>query len=124
MRAGRGDFTAVRAYWGLRKYAGEQELVWGGKEGCEHQWGEKVLLGEGYSGSKRWQHLGGRVDEEKHWDKSIGSTAFCSLCGAWRGQFGLEPAPDCGRPYLKLRNDLTDKEKRFILEELKRLSLL
>lgn len=25
-------------YWGLRKYAGAQELVWGGAEKCEHEW--------------------------------------------------------------------------------------
>ncbi len=47
-------------YWGLRKYAGVPDLVWGGKD----------------------------------WDKSIGSTATCSICGAWKGSYGLEPTPE------------------------------
>ncbi len=62
-------------YWGLRKYAGEQELVWGGLEDCEHEWGDLnpgSNRGEGYARAE-----------------SRGSD--CLKCGAWRGAFGLEP---------------------------------
>lgn len=30
-------------YWGLRKYAGEQELIWGGDNHHEHEWGKTIL---------------------------------------------------------------------------------
>lgn len=51
-------------YWGLRKYAGEQELIWTPEGGCEH-------------------------DFESHTGKPLGNT--CRRCGAWKGAFGLEP---------------------------------
>ena len=58
-------------YWGLRKYSGEQELIWGVKKNddgthelCKHEW--KIETARG----------------------------FCSLCGAWRGAYGLEPTPE------------------------------
>jgi len=54
-------------YWGLRKYSGEQELIWGDNH-CEHQWTD-------YKYSKL-------------------KAGFCSLCGAWKGAFGLEPTPE------------------------------
>ncbi len=49
-------------YWSLRKYDAE-DVVWGGKAGCEHCcWNE--------------------------------NHATCAHCGAWRGQYGLEPTPE------------------------------
>ncbi len=36
----------------------------------------------------------------------------------WNCAYGLEPTPDCGRPFMKLRDDLTDKEREFVLSEL------
>ena len=27
-------------YWGLRKYAGAQDLIWGGTDSCTHEWGK------------------------------------------------------------------------------------
>jgi len=55
-------------YWSLRRYAGEQEVVWppldGGDHGCDHVWAAP-------GGERR--------------------DAFCSRCGAWRGAFELEP---------------------------------
>jgi hypothetical protein len=32
-------------YFGLRKYTGNQELVWGGAEGCRHEWEESQTRG-------------------------------------------------------------------------------
>ncbi|KKL52847.1 hypothetical protein LCGC14_2281410, partial [marine sediment metagenome] len=28
-------------YWGLRKYAGVPDLIWGGQPDCEHEWVDK-----------------------------------------------------------------------------------
>jgi len=50
-------------YWGLRLYDVEP-LVWDGKKGCKHKWGEKHRK----SGSQ-----------------------ICLKCGAYRGQLGMEP---------------------------------
>ncbi len=54
-------------YWGLRKYAGNQDLIWDNHNGCEHD----------------WQINNGDL-----------SSSFCAKCGAWRGAFGLEPTPE------------------------------
>ena len=74
-------------YWGLRKYAGEQELVWGGKDDCKHKWATKQALNNHGDPSKK-STLGG--------GKNLGANSFtssnsiCTLCGVWRGAFGLE----------------------------------
>jgi len=84
-------------YWGLRSYEGT-ECIFGGDEGCEHEWTftpEK----EGHAGKKRWQHIAGdtvgkvRDASPESW-KMYRQGAFCSLCGCWRGQYGLEPTPE------------------------------
>ncbi len=85
-------FVTSPPYWGLRKYAGEQELVWGYNH-CEHMW---------VSHSKYWDNraaslmaagegadFGGKRD-----NRGQLTTNTCSLCGAWRGAYGLEPTPE------------------------------
>jgi DNA modification methylase len=56
-------------YWGLRKYSGEQEFIWGGDLSCEH----RFLV---------WSLM--PVDRDR---KESGCR-----CGAWRGAYGMEPA--------------------------------
>lgn len=51
-------------YYGLRDYK-TKKYVWGGTEECEHQWSNK-----GYF------------------------KTYCDLCGAWKGNLGLEPTPE------------------------------
>ena len=36
-------------YWGLRKYSGEQESVWGGDD-HEHEWGGELVIKRGHPG--------------------------------------------------------------------------
>ena len=95
-------------YWGLRKYSGEQDLIWGGDKDCEHQWIEHHDIAEGYTGTLRWvhgdtgrafqkdgqTHAKNRRDNPEAWSKDIRRYGFCSLCGAWRGAYGLEPTPE------------------------------
>lgn len=100
-------------YWGLRKYAGEQELVWSngaqsvGIVRCnngDHLWNDETLEiqesvgnwqqaenGTGLrSGVPQTRFRGDlRKANEKRPASIIRST--CTLCGAWRGAFGLEP---------------------------------
>jgi len=59
-------------YWGLRDY-GLPPVIWGGDPACPHEWGD-------------WKFNG---NHQKHF-----AGAFCRLCGAWRGSFGLEPTPE------------------------------
>ena len=75
-------------YWGLRKYSGEQELIWGDKE-CEHRWG--------IADTKEMNYVQGNPEfarphrEQKNF---TATTNTCSLCGAWKGAYGLEPTPE------------------------------
>ncbi len=79
-------------YWGLRKYSGEQDLIWGGDKDCVHEWGEQSHSDKRnrHSESKGEFARQGRVPTTLH--PSTG--AFCQVCGAWRGAFGLEPTPE------------------------------
>jgi len=79
-------------YWGLRKYAGNQDLIWGDNH-CEHKWGGELS-------GRRKRTQGDIIDltskEATKLASAFDSTggAFCSLCGAWKGAFGLEPTPE------------------------------
>lgn len=53
-------------YWGLRSYK-VSPVAWGGEYECLHTW----EAGDGYN------------------------NPLCSKCGAWLGDLGLEPIPDC-----------------------------
>ena len=83
-------------YWGLRKYAGEQEQVWGGQPECVHEWGNDIMAtnsGGGWNNpEKRSEYPTMRLkNPAKESDKEVHQGNFCSLCGAWRGGYGLEP---------------------------------
>lgn len=76
-------------YWGLRKYAGEQDLIWDNHNGCQHIW-ESVQPAR----SRGVNDVGSNPKQGQD------AAAFnavpsgqCSLCSAWRGSFGLEPTP-------------------------------
>ncbi len=77
-------------YWGLRKYSGEQELIWGDND-CEHQWGAKQVTRRGHGGTKSTL-VGPQTAELSKAVDNLDST--CVLCGAWKGAYGLEPTPE------------------------------
>jgi DNA modification methylase len=81
-------------YWGLRKYSGVEDLIWDSRNGCEHDWVDQTDKAEGYTSRKRWQHEQTRADNPGGWSTAIRQHGTCSLCGAWRGSFGLEPTPE------------------------------
>ena len=105
-------------YWDLRKYEGEQELIWDGDKDCEHQWqmkeGKYLNMVNAGEANRPWQEQA---------SGKLSDSGFCSLCGAWKGAYGLEPTPGCGRPFAKLRDDLTEKELEYVMGELKRCGL-
>ena len=76
-------------YWGLRKYEGEQDNIWGGDADCGHEW--KMVHPAGYRKSDtkpgKLQSVG-----NSHREELFSNT--CQRCGAWRGGLGLEPTPE------------------------------
>lgn len=76
-------------YWGLRDYDVQAE-VWDDPGDCDHTWG-----------AAQRGNQDGNVEQTKYSDaKAVGAAAtagagrFCTECGAWEGQLGLEPTPD------------------------------
>ena len=117
-------------YWGLRDY-GLEPMVWDEwpKElalvfECEHEWGDELIsqANDSNRGTMEWT-TGGNPAAKVKGEKS-GQGQFCQLCNAWRGSLGLEPTPDCGRPFVEIRKDLTEKESEYVMEELKKAGLI
>jgi len=82
-------------YWGLRKYSGNQDLIWGGNKDCAHEWIDykTSLLHENRNfqrGTQEEVMEEGRELTHIHKYSKL-KAGFCSLCGAWRGALGLEP---------------------------------
>jgi len=78
-------------YWSLRKYSGEQDLIWGGDKDCEHKWEDETIKHDALRHRPSEKCI---VGSEKNPAIRPGSkviSGFCSLCGAWRGALGLEP---------------------------------
>ncbi len=88
-------------YWGLRDY-GVEPSVWGGDQGCEHEWGDLVAVhATNHTDKRRWNHArSGRgedqpVEKLPGWKRQIVPQGqFCQRCGAWSGALGLEPTPE------------------------------
>ena len=80
-------------YWGLRKYSGVPDLIWG-DSGCQHQWGETLIskANDRNRGSMEWKTGGNPAAKVLGEKVAQGNT--CSLCGAWKGSYGLEPTPE------------------------------
>lgn len=78
-------------FWSKRKYAGEQDLIWGGQADCHHKWGSREF--KQHSGRGDAQKSGKYSGQEAIPDILL-SDSTCSRCGAWRGSLGLEPTPE------------------------------
>ena len=84
-------------YWGLRRYSGNQDVVWGGDPKCEHEWGD-VLKGPVTAqydddGRKKIDSTGTKGVAKRKWTRPRHG-CFCQCCDAWLGSLGLEPAPE------------------------------
>ncbi|MFZ1007339.1 MAG: DNA methyltransferase, partial [Candidatus Sulfotelmatobacter sp.] len=79
-------------YWGLRKYAGEQELVWGGTDACEHKWNESTRTADNRQTAGLSKDFDTRTSAGgKFKGKYDVICGVCGVCGGWRGAYGLEP---------------------------------
>jgi DNA modification methylase len=89
-------------YWGLRSY-GTTPQIWGGDADCDHAWDITNVrnLAVGNNSGVRGKNeaisrlTGSKVkaiqDGNQH---QIIAGAFCTTCGAWRGELGSEPTID------------------------------
>ena len=114
-------------YWGLRDY-GIEPVIWDGDKefyseslkryiprNCKHDFDEydSKLLHENR------QNLNGGTLGNPEYRKNLhgpgkAKAGFCRKCGAWKGNFGLEPTIDL---YIKHLCDIFDEAKRILRED-------
>jgi len=74
-------------YWRLRSY-GSFPYIWGGDSNCVHEWDNYYR--RGMIGGKKSKKVKTKGEENfQEFDKI--EQAFCTKCGAWEGDLGLEP---------------------------------
>ncbi|GAH51971.1 unnamed protein product, partial [marine sediment metagenome] len=84
--------------WGLRDYGDETKTIWGGDKDCKHKWITYTTKRPNASGGDNPEKLARKgkrnFQEFVDYNKRETKSDFCSLCGAWYGQLGLEPTLD------------------------------
>lgn len=98
-------------YWGKRSYK-TIPLIWDGKPECEHDFSIETEAGDiryrpGYNADV------GFCYNPDVWEGD-GKGHICSICGAWNGELGHEPAPEL---YVKHLCDIFDEVKRVLKRE-------
>jgi DNA modification methylase len=84
-------------YWGLRKYDGAQDNIWGGNADCQHEWQtHRQAPSGGRNTAENPPNTGGNFTQQTVSNPSRDGviSSFCQRCGAWRGGLGLEPTPE------------------------------
>jgi len=106
--------TTSPPYWGLRDY-GIESVIWDGYRNCKHEFNEynSKLLHENR------QNLDGGTLGNPQYIKNLhgfgsAKAGFCSKCGAWRGNLGLEPTFEL---YIKHLCDIFDEVKRVLRKD-------
>jgi len=79
-------------FWGLRDYGEEAESVWGEDEDCDHVWDSSEVHHDNlrFRDPNDTAEVGNNANP-KVYSEPDRRQEFCSRCGAWRGQLGLEP---------------------------------
>ena len=83
-------------YWGLRRYDGQQEVIWGGQSDCDHEWSSRRYYTEQSTGRQGGEAFSkpGVENVERLKAARWREDAVCVRCGAWLGAYGLEPTPE------------------------------
>lgn len=97
-------------YWALRAYQTTPQ-IWDAKNGCVHDFHTKESLM--HNGRGDAQKSAKFSEQETIPDFKIESS-FCSKCGAWKGELGLEPSFQL---YIKHLCDIFDEVKRVLKKE-------
>ena len=77
-------------YYGLRDY-GIEPSVWGGEDGCDHEWGDESHIRKNGNTSETYSAKQGSNSGAV---LTIGQGQLCLHCTAWLGTLGLEPTPE------------------------------
>lgn len=97
-------------YWGLRDYQ-IPPSIWGGKRNCKHQWKNTGIEHDNLRYRGENSIVGNEKNKDIHKGKEGTGGQFCSRCGAWRGQLGLEPDPQLFIDHLMI---VFDEVKRVL----------
>lgn len=81
-------------YYGKRDYGDEVDAAWGGDGGCDHQWAATRHRADRHGDDGHAGNLEGSSDVQAERRVGAVESDYCRDCGAWRGQFGLEPTLD------------------------------
>lgn len=101
-------------YWGLRDYGEDTKTIWDGDPSCEHNWETVDVLRKATPGDKPSSKsiiASKRTNAENRPGKP---SQFCSKCGAWYGQLGLEPTLDL---YISHLLQVTAELKRVLRKD-------
>ena len=108
-------------YWALRDYGSSVQSIWDGEKNCEHNWITERTPRPNGSGCKTdWAKeklsIKGVDNFSEYTDYNDRATYsdFCTKCGAWKGQLGLEPTFDL---FIKHLCDIFDEAKRVITKQ-------
>ncbi len=103
--------------------------IWGGSPECEHEWTFQYNHKDNlrFRDPNHIASVGNNKNSEIYSNPTVLS-GTCSKCGAWKGQLGLEPKAfskydNLPLHPLRLRADISDKEKEYVLNELKRRNI-
>lgn len=97
-------------YWSLRDYGSAVDSIWDAHPGCNHQW-----LSDRPNGNLK--HRAAKtttVTVQKKpdaWQNDRRCSHSCRICGAWKGQLGLEPSFEL---YLKHLCEIFDEVNRVL----------
>lgn len=114
-------------YFALRSY-NTSPVIFGGDDACAHEWGAEIPgSSRGGSGPNSKSKRTGAT--KSSYGRASARGSECQLCGAWKGELGLEPTPGCKHPgsrkkVFKLREDLTDDQRQYVIVELMNRGLL
>ncbi len=101
-------------YFNQRDYGTDVETIWEGDsefQDCEHDF-NLIKRKDPQDRCGSGDHdPGGKAGV---WEKRENETGFCKLCGAWKGQLGLEPTFDL---YIKHLCDIFDEVKRVLRDD-------
>lgn len=101
-------------YWGLRDYGEDTKTIWDGDPSCEHSWDTERTSRPNQGGGK------GHLQDANKGSFAVDNkdranySKFCSKCGAWYGQLGLEPTLDL---YISHLLQVTAELKRVLRKD-------
>ena len=80
-------------YWSLRRYEAE-DVVWGGAAACDHDFVPERHNPQPHGDDGTAAGLEGGTATQASTRMGSVDSSTCARCGAWRGQYGLEPTPE------------------------------